>query len=138
MRLHLRLLALVLPVVLLAAACGDDDSPPPANGVSDETYLKVVCTGTRDFSDALISQSTAEGIAKVIKDFVASMKAVEPPADLSGFHKDIVKYLETAVEDPTSLATKKRPQPPEDVRKRLAAKESGVPECQKGAYFTLN
>ncbi len=139
---------LVVPLfaVLAGAACGGgddgnnaDESPttPASDPVSDEEYLKVICTGTQGFTDALISQTTAEGIAKSITDFIASLKSTTPPSDLQQFHKDIIKYLEDSVSDPTSLVTKKRPQPPDKVRDRLAAKEASVTECAKAHYFGI-
>lgn len=135
-------LAVQLFAVLAVAACGggDDDAgdastASDSSAVSDEQYLKVICTGTQGFSDALISQTTAEGIAKSITDFIASLKATAPPADLQQFHKDLIKYLEDSVSDPTSLVTKKRPQPPDKARDRLASKEASVTECAKARYF---
>ena len=138
-------LATILAIVAVAtAACGDSSDGPSKTptvvvaGASDEEYLKVICAGTQAFSDALISQTTAEGIAKSIKDFVAALKDIAPPSDLQAFHKEMTKYLEDSVSDPTSLVTKKRPQPPEAVRSRLAAKEPNVPACSKAHYFQPN
>ena len=134
---------LIIVLAALVTGCGGGSSgssktPAAGVGATDEEYLKVICTGTQAFSDALISQTTAEGIAKSIKDFVAALKAIAPPTDLQDFHKEITKYLEDSVSDPTSLVTKKRPQPPEAARSRLAAKEPGVPECSKAHYFQQN
>lgn len=137
MRKVLALMAILL--VSLTAACGDDGqgdtTPTPSNRASDEEYLRVVCSGTEGFSNALVSQTSAEGIAKSIKDFIAALKEIAPPADLDQFHKDLVKYLEDSVADPTSLITKKRPQPSDKVRDRLAQKEGTVTECAKAHYF---
>lgn len=135
-----------LPVLMALGglACGSESkdeqatpSAPASAPASDEEYLKVVCAGTKGFSDALISQTTAEGIAKSITDFIASLKATTPPADLDSFHQALIKYLEESVSDPTSLVTRKRPQPPEKVRERLAAKEATVSECTKAHYFVV-
>ncbi len=122
------------------AACGGGSDKPAAvtPGVSDEEYLKVICSGTQGFSDALISQTTVDGIAKSIKDFIAAMNAVTPPSDLQAFHKDLLKYLDDSLKDPTSAVTRKRPQPPDKARQRLAAKEPSVPECSKVHYFQTN
>ncbi|MCL4232422.1 MAG: hypothetical protein KJ053_12655 [Dehalococcoidia bacterium] len=136
---------LLVPSLLLAligSACGgnekdgqDTPTAPASEPVTDKEYLKVICTGTKGFSDALVSQTTAEGIAGSITGFIASLKQTTPPADLQQFHQDLIKYLEDSVSDPTSLVTKKRPQPPEKVRERLAATEAEVPECTKAHYF---
>jgi len=138
-------LAATVAIVLaaLAAACGggsgsSSKTPTPGPGASDEQYLKVICAGTQAFSDALVSQTTTEGIAQSITDFAAALKAITPPEDLQSFHQEITKYLEDSVSDPTSLVTKKRPQPQQTVRDRLAAKELGVPECSKAHYFQQN
>lgn len=120
-------------VVALAAACGDDDSSPPptVSGVqlTDEQYLDAICTGTKDFSDAIISKTSADDIAKVVKDFSARMKLLNPPSDLQQFNQDFTKYLDDAVASPTSLLTRKPPQPPSKVRDRLISKEPNVASC---------
>jgi len=143
MRIVLRLLVVAAIVVVSTAACGGGSdsastTPTAGMGATDEEYLKVICAGTQAFSDALISQTTPEGIAKSIKDFAAALKAITPPEDLRDFHTEITKYLEESVSDPTSLVTKKRPQPPEAARSRLASKEPNVPECAKAHYFQQN
>ncbi len=135
------ILACILAALAVACGGGDGDlagTPTAATGATDEQYLTVICAGTQAFSDALISQTTAEGIAKSIKDFILALKGITPPQDLQAFHKDITRYLEDSVSDPTSLVTKKRPQPPEAARERLAAKEPGIPECSKAHYFQQN
>ncbi len=122
-------------VVLMVIACGGDSDSSTNTGVSDEEYLKVICTGLSDFSDALVSKTTAAEIGQVIKDYIAEMKKVDPPSDLKKFHQDFVKYLEDSVSEPTSLVTRKPPLPSDSVRKRLAAKEPGVAECKSPTFF---
>jgi hypothetical protein len=150
-------LALAAAVVLPALACsggGGTSNPasspiasptnpagsPVATGtpLSDEAYLRVICTGTQNFSDALMSQSSPEGIAKSVRDFISSLQGVNPPADLRPFHESLLGYLQDSVDNPLELATKPRPEPEEDVRQRLAAKETGIAECEKAKYFTTS
>jgi len=133
--------ALMLVLTLVAAACGGGGSkatPTPAVSgprATDQQYLKAICTGTQAFSDALVSKTTAAGIAQVIKDFSASMKKINPPADLQTFHAAFIKYLDGSLSDPTSLVTKSPPEPPASVRQRLASEESSVPECKRPTFF---
>jgi hypothetical protein len=136
------LLLLVLVAVATAAACGgggSNKSTPTASvsgpPATDEQYLKAICTGTQDFSDALVSKTTADGIAQVIKQFSANLKKINPPADLRTFHAAFIKYLDDSLTDPTSLLTKAPPEPPDSVRQRLASKESSVPECKSPQFF---
>ena len=130
--------ALLFSILPLASACGGDNAKPPAPTgptVSDEEYLKAICAGTRNFSNALISKTKPEEIATVIKDFSASMKQLSPPSDLRKFNTDFVKYLDDSLSDPTSLVTRKPPAPPAAVRDRLVAAEAKVPECKDGTFF---
>ena len=144
MRLPLMLLApvLLIAVALSVVACGGGGSSkatptPPTSGptATDEQYLKAICTGTQAFSDALISKTTADGIAQVIKQFSSNLKTINPPADLRTFHAAFIKYLDDSLTDPTSLLTKSPPEPPDSARQRLASKESSVPECKKPTFF---
>lgn len=140
--LILPLLVLVIAAVFTAAACGGGGSPKPTptaptSGptLTDEQYLKAICTGTQAFSDALISKTTADGIAQVIKQFSTNLKSINPPGDLRTFHAAFIKYLDDSLTDPTSLLTKSPPEPPDSVRQRLASKESSVPECKNPTFF---
>lgn len=142
--MRLRMMSFVaLPLLLLlAAACGGDKvSPatvtadPGSPRLSDEEYLKAICVGTSAVSDAAIAATTKEAIAQVIEDFSASMKAINPPADLAEFQSEFVKYLDDAVSDPTSVLTEKPPLPPDGPRERLTSKESQVPECRDPMFF---
>ena len=125
---------LLLPVLLAVTACGDDG--PKGPGGSDEDYLRLICKGTQDFSNAVVSKTTADGIAEVIRDFIELMKGANPPADLRDYNDDFVEYLEDSVADPTSLLTRKPPLPDDDVQRRLASKELSVDECKDGTFFS--
>lgn len=125
-------LAVVAPLALVA--CGGSDSPK--GGGSDEDYLRAICVGTSNFSNALLSKSNPDDISKVIKDFIAEMKASNPPADLVKYNNDFIKYLEDAVNEPTSLVTRAPPLPNKDVARRMAALEPGISECKDGTFFS--
>lgn len=134
------LVALVAMLLALLTACGGSkksQSTPTSSapGVTDEEYLKAICSGVQGFSNALVSAQSADAISKVVKDFSTSMKQINPPPDLRQFNADFAKYLDDAVNDPTSLVTRKPPLPPNSVRQRLASKESSVPACKSGTFF---
>lgn len=138
MRRTLIFLVCALPL-LMAAACGDDDDgvPTPTGPAgSDEDYLRAVCIGTSNFSNALLSKTSAEEIAAVVREFADEMKGLSPPADLAGYNTQFVAYLEAALEEPTSLVTTAPPEPPADVRRRLAALEPTIPECKDPTFFS--
>jgi hypothetical protein len=137
---HRALLGALLTLFILpmAIACGGDSNSGAKTGVSDEEYLKVICTGLSNFSNALLSKTTAAEIGLVIKDYIAEMKKVDPPSDVKKFHQDFVKYLEDSLSEPTSLVTRKPPLPSDSVRKRLAAKEPGVAECKSPTFFNTS
>ena len=129
--------ALLPFAIAFAVACGGDDAPTAsANAVTDEAYLKAVCAGSSSFSQALLTKSKPEEIGQVIKEFSASMKALTPPDDLKDYNQQFTKYLDDAVADPTSLVTRTPPLPKQSVRERLSAKESSVPECKDGTFFS--
>ena len=130
--------AALLPLsVALAVACGGDDAPKASpNAVTDEAYLKAICSGSATFSDALLTKTKPDEIGQVIKAFSASMKALTPPDDLTDYNLQFTKYLDGAVADPTSLVTRTPPLPKQSIRDRLAAKESSVPECKDGTFFS--
>mgnify|MGYP000632419890 CR=1 FL=1 len=129
--------ALLPLIAVLAFACGGDEDPKPtATAVSDEAYLKAICSGSSAFSSALLTKTKPEEIGQVIKAFSASMKALTPPNDLKDYNAQFTKYLDDAVVDPTSLVTRNPPLPKQEIRDRLAAKESSVPECKDGTFFS--
>ena len=136
MRFALLVALLAFPLIALAACSGGDDDPPAGGTGTDEEYLKAICSGTSEFSNALITKTSADDIAAVIKDFIADMKDANPPADLVKYNQDFVKYLEDAVGDPTSLVTRQPPLPSEDIQRRLAGKELSVDECKNGTFFS--
>ena len=125
-------------LMVMLVACGDDDAKPAGEASTDEQYLKVVCTGLSNFSDALVSKTSSDEIAKVIKEYITSLKAVTPPRDLEKFHRDFEKYLQDALNDPTSLVTKTPPLPADEVRRRIASKEANVPECRNATFFSAS
>jgi hypothetical protein len=128
-------LFVVLPLTV-AVACGEGEpgSPTPGTG-SDEDYLRAVCIGIDQISDALVTATTAEAIGKVIEEFAATMRAINPPPDLTEYNQQFVAYLEEALRDPTSVVTTAPPLPPDDVRRRLARLEPGIPECRNPTFF---
>ena len=128
-------LGLVSAGALLLGACGDDDDTPKGGG-SDEDYLRAICVGTQNFSNALLSKTNPDDIAKVIKDFIEEMKQTNPPADLVKYNQDFIKYLEDAVAEPTSLVTRAPPLPDKEVSRRIAALEPGISECKDGTFFS--
>lgn len=121
-------------LTVLFSACGSDDAPK--GGGTDEDYLRAICVGTSNFSNALLSKTTPGEIAAVIRDFIAEMKKTNPPADLVKYNDEFVKYLEDAVSEPTSLVTRKPPLPSDDVQRRLAGVEPTVDECKNGTFFS--
>ncbi len=139
--------ALLAGLVAVFAACGGDGGAAPVGAdasaspsvtpMTDQEYLKAICTGVQSFSDALVSKSNADDIAKVIRDFSASMKALNPPPDLRQFNTDFGKYLDDAVKDPSALLTRQPPLPSDSARKRLTSEESNVAECKSPSFFDL-
>lgn len=129
--------AMLVPALVLFSSCGDDgDDDTPKSGGTDEEYLAAICKGTSDFSNALLTKTTAAEIGNVIEDFITLMKDANPPADLADYNQEFVKYLEDALADPTSLVTREPPLPPDDIQRRLAAKELSVDECKDGTFFS--
>ncbi len=121
---------------MLLAACGGDDDETPKGGGSDEDYLRAICVGTSNFSNALLSKTNPDDIAKVIKDFIEEMKKTNPPADLVKYNQEFIKYLEDSVAEPTSLVTRAPPLPDKDVSRRIAALEPSISECKDGTFFS--
>ena len=119
-------------LALVALAC--DDNPPPS-AVDDEAYLAVMCANLDRFSDAVQVETEESGIAAVIQDFIDALEAVDPPADLQGFHDAFLEYLEDALDDPTSPLVLAPPLPDDEARERLAGKERSVAECLEPTFF---
>lgn len=146
-RMRMRTIVLaVLPVLLLlGSACGDDggskSTTAPGNNagptLTDEAYLKAICVGVQQLSDALLTKTNVQDITKVVKDFSASLKALNPPADLQKYNSDFTKYLDDTTSEPTQLLTKAPPLPSDSVRQRLASKTSDIPECKDVKFFNL-
>lgn len=137
------LLACALPLGF-AIACGDDDddgddvTPGASTGTgNDEDYLRAICVGTSNFSNALLSATSVDDIRSVVEEFADEMRALNPPADLTEYNQAFVAYLDAAAEgDPTSLVTTSPPEPPEDVRRRMAALEPTIDECRDPTFFS--
>jgi hypothetical protein len=133
----------VLPAFLFAACDGggsDKTTPtrasaPSGPALSDEAYLKVICTGLVNYQDSLLAAKDVEAIRKVITDYSESMEAINPPADLQHFHDDFIKYLQDSVKDPTSLVTTSPPRPETAARERLASRVTSVPECKYPTFL---
>jgi hypothetical protein len=126
---------LLLVPVLAFAGCGDDE-PNTEGGGSDEDYLALLCGGISEFSTALITKSSPDEIAAVIRDFIETMEGADPPGDLREYNDDFVQYLKDSVAEPTSLVTRQPPLPSDDIQRRLAAKEIEVEECRDGTFFS--
>lgn len=141
----LLLLACALPFSL-ALACGDDDDDSDngtatvANGGgngSDEDYLRAICVGTSNFSNALLSAGSVDDIRQVVQDFADEMRGLDPPSDLVEYNQAFVAYLEAAAEgDPTSLVTTAPPEPSDDVRRRMQNLEPTIDECRDPTFFS--
>lgn len=128
----------VLATGAIMASCGGGSAHPTPSGpaLSDQEYLKVVCTGLSNFSTALLTKTKPEDLAQVIKDYIASLQKVQPPAGVEQFQQDFIKYLQDSIADPTSLVTKPPPLPSSAVRQRLASVEIQTPECKDAKFFT--
>jgi hypothetical protein len=83
-----------------------------------------------------MTKTTPDEIADVIRDFIETMKDTNPPADLVEYNDEFIEYLEDAVNEPTSLLTRKPPLPDDDVQRRIASKEPSVPECKDPTFFS--
>lgn len=132
------LLVGVFSVVALLAACGGSDNgvvPGAPDGVSDEEYLEVLCTGSQRFAAALIAQSSPQVLRDTIGAYATEMKAVTPPRDVSQFHKDYINFLEEAEREPALMVGGNPPMPPEPARSRIASKENSVEACEDPVYF---
>ncbi|MCL6645492.1 MAG: hypothetical protein K6U88_11040 [Dehalococcoidia bacterium] len=136
--MRLRLFAAILvPVLAVAAACSDDDASDQPRGTGNDTdYLRAICIGIDLVSDALISATTPEAIGRVIEEFAATMRQIDPPPDLTEYNRQFVAYLEAALKDPTSVVTTPPPLPSDEARRRLAQLEPQIPECREPTFFS--
>lgn len=129
--------ALLLSAVALAA-CGDKDDSGGSSGAaasSDAQYLAVFCTGLTKYQETLVSATKVDDIRKVIEDYIGELEKITPPDGLEKYHKDYIRYLREALDDPTSLVTTKPPMPPESDRERLSEKTKGVAECKYPTFL---
>lgn len=132
------LLAALLALAALFAACGDSDSgivPGAPDGVSDEEYLEALCTGSQQFSAALLAQSSPEALRDAIATYAAEMEGIVPPRDVSQFHLDFIEFLHEAEAEPALMVAGSPPLPPEPARSRIASKENSVDACEEPIYF---
>lgn len=143
MRRLFLLLACALPLALTTACFGgDDDDDGATPGVtpgtgSDEDYLRAICVGTSNFSNALLGATSVDEIRTVVEEFADEMRGLNPPADLTEYNQQFIAYLEAAAEgDPTSLVTTSPPEPGDDVRRRMAALEPTIDECRDPTFFS--
>jgi hypothetical protein len=132
---------------LLFTACGGGEgngngtatrpraATPSGPAVSDEAYLKVICTGLVTYQDSLLAAKDVDAIRKVITDYAESMEAINPPEDLQTYHADFIKYLRDSEKDPTSPVTTSPPRPENAARERLAGKVTSVPECKYPTFL---
>lgn len=146
---RLLVLSMTIAVLAFAAACGGggDDGPTatPAAGdstpgalreVDDLGYLDVFCGGVARYFDVVQTATTVDEIAEAVAVFVSEMEAVVPPEDVRPFHQAFIDYLRASADDPTSLLVEPPPVPDEDVRERLAGKESQVDSCKESNFFS--
>lgn len=122
---------------LVLSCGGGSPTPPAAEGVpaTDEQYLAAICTHLERLTDALVSPRSADEVRAAIHRFADDLRQLTPPADLADFHREFIAYLDSAVERPLDLVTRRPPLPEESVRRRLAAKEPSVAECRRPTFF---
>lgn len=144
-------LAFLAPAMLaMTVACGGDDgdtsaptatvsadvTPGQPRDVDDLGYLDVFCSGIARYFDAVDTATTADEIADAVEAFTRDLEGVTPPEDVRPFHQAFIDYLRASADDPTSLLVDPPPVPPEDVRDRLAGKESEVDSCKASEFFS--
>lgn len=141
---RLLLVSLVLPLLVLAACGGDKkDSAPGTAGadatpgvpLSDEAYLRGLCTGLTRYLETANTAKTKEDIGKELNRYIDDLKKLTPPADAASFHTAYLAYLEGARDDPTKPLATKPPVPEKDVRERLAKKQKDVAECKPPTFL---
>jgi|GEM_PF-1233869 len=139
--------AVALAAVTLPACGGDggdsknnnDTSPVVQAGepLDDEAYLRVFCTGLTEYQDALMTATTVDQIGEVVERYVANLREVNPPEDLRDFQQRYIEYLESALDDPTSLTVLPPPLPDDDVRERLLEKVPDIEECKYPTFLEV-
>lgn len=137
---------LVGAAALLFASCGGSKTPSgtatsgaavTSTSASDEAYLRVICGGADNFFNALQTATTTDQLSKVIEAFIFDLQQADPPSDLTDFNGEFIKYLQDAVDNPTSLVSANPPLPPEAARQRLVSKESDVEECKDPTFLDV-
>ncbi len=130
-------LATAALVGVLAFGCSNGGSDRVERGTgNDADYLRAVCLGIDRVSDALVSATSADAIAAAIEEFANTMRAINPPPDLTDYNRQFVAYLDAALKDPTSVVTTSPPLPPDRARRRLAQLEPSIPECREPTFFS--
>ena len=131
-----------LLVAGIVLGCGNDDSetatptlPAGEAGTSDEEYLAALCTGLDRFSPALLEAESVDEMVAVVEEYIETLEAVEPPADVQPFHDSFISYLTESLDEPTELVNRPPPLPEESVRERLAEQEASVEECEGLTFF---
>lgn len=151
MRWHTLASILLVSAGVFVAACGGGNKSPQPGAqpqpsateevtpsgppLSDQEYVQTLCVGITNYNEALLREPTAEGIAKVVREFSTSMKKVNSPEDLKTFHADFIQYLDDAVDDPTSLVTTTPPKPADAIRERLAKRVLDTAECKYPTFL---
>lgn len=135
-------LSIIAAMSVVLLACDPEDviepTPTPAgptNGVSDEQYLAIICTGLDRFSSSLVQADTEDELVNVIQDYIGSLEEIVPPVGAEEFHEEFIDYLRASMDEPGELVTRPRPVPEDDVRNRMAHAEGNVEECQDLAFF---
>jgi len=146
------LLAPALVVALAFGACGGDDGGSGGGTGTDESYVAAVCKAGAKFQDDFLKAfgemananseaDAAKALSKPFKEFAASFKKANPPADLKSWHAEASKQLENA-----AAALEKGnvdalsgdspfPEPPQGASERLNAIASKNADCQKAGLF---
>lgn len=146
------LLAPALLVGLLLSACGGGDGGSGGGTGTDESFVASVCKAGAKFQDDLLKaigemassdneSEAAKTVAKPFKEFAASFRKANPPADLKDWHSEASKRL-----DDVAAALEKGnidalsgdspfPDPPQSVADRLSAVAEKNADCQKASLF---
>ena len=143
---------------LIAAACGDDDDGGGGDG-SDEDYVRGLCSAVssmqadaqeafEDFDPQSVDdiEDALETLQDVFGDFVEELEDLNPPADVSEYHDQVVEAFQAQqdlLEDGTLDALQQfgdfdTPNPPQAVSDRLSAVAEDTPECDDlggGGFF---
>ena len=150
-------LAAIGAFALVAAACGDDDDG--GGDGSDESYVRGLCSAVssmqsdaeeafEDFDPQSVDEieDALETLQDVFGDFVNDLEDLNPPADVSEYHDQVVEAFqaqEELLEEGTLDALSEFgdfdvPSPPQAVQDRLSAVAENTSECDDlggGGFF---